>query len=307
MADSLEVEDVEAAAWYRRQAEEAGSISHWPDDADPECPDAEDAGVEVGVFSSSSGDLNPGGAGRTGDAAAAAEEVEYVMSSSSSGDLNLGGAGRVPLRMRPAPLGRLHLLLGCSIARDAGLGTRDEDDMMLNLAVGGNTWQRAALRLHSDLQAWRKAATAFGLDPGTIVLWFSGNEAYDRRTGANLLVDAPRGPLEAVIRGVLYAVRAVAPTVVLGPLPRFWVDRMLPWEHTAAYRLDRKVKESAAEGEFVSLGKSFTTKMSKRHVVLDKARAWFRRDGVHLTREGYCKVAAVDTFPTWLRMDAWDA
>ncbi|KAF0307889.1 hypothetical protein FJT64_020845 [Amphibalanus amphitrite] len=204
MADSLEVEDVEAAAWYRRQAEEAGSISHWPDDADPECPDAEDAGVEVGV-------------------------------------------------------------------------------------------------------AWRKAATAFGLDPGTIVLWFSGNEAYDRRTGANLLVDAPRGPLEAVIRGVLYAVRAVAPTVVLGPLPRFWVDSMLPWEHTAAYRLDRKVKESAAEGEFVSLGKCFTTKMSKRHVVLDKARAWFRRDGVHLTREGYCKVAAVDTFPTWLSMDAWDA
>ena len=63
---------------------------------------------------------------------------------------------------------------------------------------------------------------------------------------------------------------------------------MLPWEHTAAYRLDRKVKESAAKGEFVSLGKSFTTKMNKRHVVLDKVQAWFRRDGVHLTREDYC-------------------
>ena len=264
-------------AWYRQRDEEAGSTSHWHGDLDPEYPDTEGTGEEVGSASSSSGDLNP------------------------------GEAGRIPLRMLHPP-GQMHLLLGCSIARDAGLEARDQDDMVLNLAVGGNTWAKVAGHLDGDLRTWREAAASFGRELGKVILWLSGNEAYDRETGANLLIDAPRGPLEAIIQGVLHAVRAVASPVVLGPLPRFWVDRMLPWEHTAAYALDRKEKEAATAEEFCSLGKSFTTKMKKRHVILDKARAWFRRDGIHLTREGYLKVAATGVFPAWLRVDdSWDA
>ena len=180
--------------------------------------------------------------------------------SPSSGDLNpdMGGRSFRPcLRTNP---GRMHLLLGCSIARDAGLEVTDADDMILNLARGGNTWKKLSASLNNDFQRWRQAATAFGIELGHIIIWMSGNEAYDKRTGCDRLIAKPRGPLESLIQEVLKAVREVAKPVVLGPLPRFWTDRLLPWEHTAAYRLDRKVKEATVPGEFHSLGKSLTKK-----------------------------------------------
>ena len=203
-----------------------------------------------------------------------------------------------------APPGRIHLLLGCSIARDAGIGVED-GDLVLNRAIGGNTWAKVSSSLDEDLRLWREAADVFGMELGRVVIWLSGNEAYDRLTGLNLMNDAPRGQLEAIIRGVLSSLGAVSEPVVLGPLARFWVDRLLPWEHTASYKLDRKEKEAAEEEEasFISLGKTLTKKLRGRHVVVEECRQWYQSDGVHLTREGYRKVAGAELFPSWLTVN----
>lgn len=225
---------------------------------------------------------------------------------SPSRDPNPDGLGvKVPKGdPEKAPPGRIHLLLGCSIARDAGIGVED-GDLVLNRAIGGNTWAKVSSSLDEDLRLWREAADVFGMERGRVVIWLSGNEAYDRLTGLNLMNDAPRGQLEAIIRGVLAAVGAVSEPVVLGPLARFWVDRLLPWEHTASYKLDRKEKEAAEEEEasFISLGKTLTKKLRGRHVVVEECRQWYQSDGVHLTREGYRKVAGAELFPSWLTVN----
>ena len=247
MADALEVEDVEAAGWFRWQAEEIESVS------------------------------------------------------TSSGDPDPGEEGQIPLR-RHYRLGQLHLLLGCSITCDAKLACQNSDDIILNLAMGGNTWAKVTLHLSEDLRSWEEAAEAFGCNCGRVIIWLSENEAYNRNRGVNLLLDAPRGPLEATIRGVLEDVRVVATPVVLGPLPRFWNDRLAPWEQSASYLLDRKVHEAARDDEFFPLGRSFTVKMAGRHVIGDRVQDYFCRDGIHLTRAGYLRVAT--RFPAWLRVES---
>ena len=62
--------------------------------------------------------------------------------------------------------GRLHLLLGDSIARDSGLKAGDAADEVLHRALGGATWASTLRRLPEDLAAWRSAAATFGMDQG---------------------------------------------------------------------------------------------------------------------------------------------
>ena len=138
---------------------------------------------------------------------------------------------------------------------------------------------------------------------GQVIIWLSGNEAYGRHTGRNLLAGVPWGDIEAVIADVLARVRQVATPVVLGPLPRIYADRRRLWEDTAAYLLDRKVREAAQDGEFLSLGKRLTKKLRGRHAVVDDCQTLFRPDGVHLSRAGYTKVCGAMSFPRWLMID----
>ena len=218
---------------------------------------------------------------------------------------SLGSGDYLPTpAAQPAPPlpGVMHLLLGCSVARDARLRVA-APDLILNRARGGNTWQRVAARLEDDLGAWRRAAASLGMTRGRVIIWLSGNEAYDRQTGANRLAGVPRGDLEDAIRAVLTAVRAVSTPVLLGALPRFFMDRLLPWEHTAAYLPDRKVCEVADADEFISMGKSLTKKLGKRHVVVDDCARWFGDDGLHLSPAGYAKVSLVKKLPQWFWMD----
>ena len=205
----------------------------------------------------------------------------------------------------PEAPARIHLLVGCSIAKGSKMDA-EGDDLVVNRARSGETWSKLADLQSDDIRTWQRAASCFGLEKGSVIIWISGNDAYDKHSGANLFLDMDpieEQRLEATIRDVLAAYREVAAgVVVLGPLPRFAHDRFLPWEHTAAYKLDRKVKEATTKEEFHSLGKALTMKLKRRHVVRDECADWFSVDGVHLTPAGYRKVAAADSFPKWLHV-----
>ena len=229
-----------------------------------------------------------------------AEASAWLAQQQASGSGDQPQPTPVDQSARPPPA--MHLLLGCSVARDARLRV-EAPGIILNLARRGNTWQKVAAHLDEDLDAWRRAAASIRMRCGWVVIWLSGNEAYDRHTGANLLADVSGRELEDTIRGVATRVREVSKLVLLGPLPRFYVDRLWIWEATAAYLLDRKVCEAALPGEFVSLGKSLTKKLGGKHTLVDDCEGWFQPDRIHLSGAGYRKVSQVRKFPQWLRVD----
>ena len=80
-----------------------------------------------------------------------------------------------------------------------------------------------------------------------------------------------------------------------GPTPRLRFDAGIPYEGTPAFAADLSLKRIAAEkgAHFVPyLGRSLTSMSRRRHVLReDVARQWFARDGIHLSRLGYDKIA----------------
>ena len=216
---------------------------------------------------------------------------------------------RVPLR-DAAPGGAMHLMVGCSVAR----GSRMEvagDDLLIDKSRGGETWARLRDALPGHLAEWRRAASAFGLPLGTVIFWLSGNDAYDKRDGHNRIHamddEEVRRLEQCVTDTVSLAGASASSVVILGPLPRIAFDLTLPWEHTAAYKMDRKTKEATADSaEFISIGQSLTRKVGRRsrHLITEECRTWFAGDGIHLSPAGYRKVAAVQRFPRWIVLRA---
>ena len=90
---------------------------------------------------------------------------------------------------------------------------------------------------------------------------------------------------------------------LLGPQPRFYVDRLLRSEAMAAYHLGRQLKQAARPGRFAPWGRALKKKLACRHVVVEDAHQWFAEDGIRLSREGYRKVAGVALFPRWMCVD----
>lgn len=200
---------------------------------------------------------------------------------------------------------KMHLLLGCSIARASRLSSKG-DDMLLNRARGGETWQRLSRTLPDHLASWRTAADAVGLSLGTVIFWLSGNDGYERGTGRNVFLDM-RSEEERSLKNTISEVIDRAGTVtssvvVLGTLPRLAHDLMLPWEHTAAYKLDRTTKDVKGPSTYITLGKTLTRKKGNksRHLIVEECSAWFAQDGIHLSPEGYQKVSRGQNFSHWL-------
>ena len=83
-----------------------------------------------------------------------------------SGDLHLPtlAAPSAP----PSP-DAMHLLLGCSVARDARLRVA-APGIILNQARGGNTWRNVAAHLEEDLDAWRRAAASLRMKRGRVII-----------------------------------------------------------------------------------------------------------------------------------------
>ena len=69
----------------------------------------------------------------------------------------------------------LHLLIGDSVARDAGLRSRLGRHQFLNLARGGATWASTADELHTILERWTSEAEERGRRLGEVVVWLSAH------------------------------------------------------------------------------------------------------------------------------------
>ena len=208
----------------------------------------------------------------------------------------------------PPPVeSRLHLLLGDSVARDAGFEVAAED-LLLRRAVGGLTWERLASQLDADLRTWWDAVDCFGCLPGTIIVWLSGNDVYEREVPAT----TPTSPSPLFQRKLDYAARCAVDVllrlqetgkevVVLGPLPRPRHDLGGRWEGSPAFHLERRLRTVAPAGvKIMNLGRQLTKSKKKRNLVSTDVLPYFRNDRLHLSLAGYQRLAP--HLPAWLRI-----
>ena len=204
--------------------------------------------------------------------------------------------------------GQLHLLLGDSIPERAVFSTKQPGDQILNRSQGGATWFSVLERIERYNTSWLTAAAALGLNPGKAIVWLTGNDVYSRTTGLARYSDDSLKEIGRAARVVVQRLRTHADEVViLGPLPRLAGDLYgCTWNSTAAYKLERTLicNGPGDIATIVTLGRLLTRKMGRKRNGLKGCEMWFRSDGVHLSPEGYCKLAGADAFPDWLVMKA---
>ncbi|KAF0305879.1 hypothetical protein FJT64_022563 [Amphibalanus amphitrite] len=186
-----------------------------------------------------------------------------------------------------------HLLLGDSIARDAGMVV-DAPDLLTNMSVGGMTFHRLATGAREKIARWRQHCRAEGLRCGHIVIWCGGNDAYGGRGLAT--------------EDVVATVRACGENevFVLGPTPRIHgrvYDRPdCSWSGTLAFRAESRIASALAGFANVTivrhLGRQLCSGSQRK---LGRRPGVFRSDGVHLSQEGYRRVfARVSGVLAWL-------
>ena len=74
---------------------------------------------------------------------------------------------------------RRHLILGDSIAKHIQLSV-PPGDSIINLAEGGNTWQREERYVRNHLREWEAERSKIKATHGSIFIWMAGNDAYGR-------------------------------------------------------------------------------------------------------------------------------
>ena len=202
---------------------------------------------------------------------------------------------------------RLHLLIGDSIARDAGLHSRLRHDEVLNLAKGGATWATTARDLDNIIDTWTTEAAGRGRRLGDVIIWITGNDVYKRHSARHNYNEAGLARCGAhagvVCRRLLARGGGVT---LLGPLPRLSGDVTgSRWETTASYHLERRLKHSLPpEVRLVQLGRQLLRRTCGGYRVTAECAPAFRRDGVHLTAQGYARLAAAKAMPEWVAMTA---
>lgn len=210
-------------------------------------------------------------------------------------------AGR---RRRP----RMHLVVGDSIARRAGLGSRFPGDRMLSRARSSETWGSLLDQISYDLRAWQIAAEAEGLTPGAIIIWLTGNDVYGPISHLRSFDDEKLLEIGRLARRVIGSCgEAAREVIVLGPLPRT-AGELGPaiWQETASYKLERTLIHQPGNFKFVTLGQALTRKVGRNLHALAGVDHWFKDDGIHLSRAGYGKLAEAGSLPIWLTLSAAD-
>ena len=208
----------------------------------------------------------------------------------------------------PVPdCGQLHLLLGDSIAKRADFTTSSPGDGVLNRARGGATWASLLNEINGSLVSWETAAAASGMRTGKVIIWLTGNDVYSKLSGMPRFSDSTLLEIAGTASTVINRIGDRAEVIILGPLPRLAGElRGTTWNGTAAYRLERTLlrKGPGSSATVIPLGRLLTRKMGRKRNGMMGCEPWFHSDGVHLSGEGYAKLASAGAFPGWLRMRA---
>ncbi|XP_043194692.1 uncharacterized protein LOC122366463 [Amphibalanus amphitrite] len=188
-----------------------------------------------------------------------------------------GAAATTRQTPHPAPEGRLHLIIGDSLAVGLKFAV-GAGDYILNLAIRGNTWNKERKRVREHVEQWRDSASDHNLSLGRIFVWLGGNDVYGRPH------DTPVGLCQDDVGAVLAELQSYD-LLLAGPTPRLWCDAGARYEDTAAFRADLPLREAAlARGlRFLPyLGRALTCMVKRRHLVRsDVASRWFSPDAAH--------------------------
>ena len=138
-----------------------------------------------------------------------------------------GTAASTQQTPQPAPEGRLHLILGDSLAVGLKLAV-GAGDYIINLAIRGNTWNKERKRVREHIQQWQDSAGDH-LSLGRISVSLGGNDVYGRPH------DKPVGLSMDDVGAVLCELQSYE-LLLAGPTPRLWCDAGARYEDTAAFR-----------------------------------------------------------------------
>lgn len=223
---------------------------------------------------------------------------------------------QIPLVAEPVDLGRPHaLVIGDSMVRRAEFAESAGDWRVETWVPHDKTWTGCVSSLPTVTQDWTKRVESAGGVPRAIVFWLGGNDIYPRRSRPAALETAAWDAIHGAVKNMG---RLVSEVVVVGPTPRPARDapsgQQPEWEETAAWQLyDRPMATWTREcgaAEFISIGRRVCERRRprrQRERYLLTARAagtFFEADGVHLSAEGYARIAI--RLPEWLRPVAVD-
>ena len=128
-----------------------------------------------------------------------------------------------------------------------------------------------------------------GRPKGTVLLWLGSNDVYPRKG------ERVTNPINTV-KEVMKKLEGES-VIVVAPLPR-GCDTERRWDSTLAYWLERTFKYGLpSRCPLYKPGHRLTHMMRRQRVVGEGTERdgriipWFRRDGTHLTSEGYRKIS----------------
>ena len=202
---------------------------------------------------------------------------------------------------------RLHLVLGDSIAHRADIASRYHGDSVLNLArEQRETWASLLERLPDALVTWRTVAEAKGVMRGTAIVWLTGDDVYSGPEGSSKFDAEVLDPAVEAATVVIIEIQQWAEDILIfGPIARLAGETFgCPWERTAAYHMERSLAKLGLGVRVVYMGRNLTRKMGRKRHGLKGNDHWYLPDRVHLSAEGYAKLADSFLFPIWLTLKA---
>ena len=151
------------------------------------------------------------------------------------------------MRRRPA----VHRILDDSVGRSARVTARFSSDLVIDRSHGGGTWASVMHKLPEDIKPWDHATSTFNMAKGSVVVWLSGNDVHNKRTGLGTIQDdMSRLRDEMSVTLKFLATKGPVSIVVLGPLPRLnGQSSGVSWERTASYHMERHQEGRRGHGD----------------------------------------------------------
>ena len=222
------------------------------------------------------------------------------VSAGSSGTPSVGGVGAVAAPPMAPSTETAVLLVGDSMVR-RGRFAVDSPRCLTLAARGGISWKQDRDWIKDQILTWRDMVLSNGQHLGEVLIWAGGNDLYPR-SGVSR-PSAPSGVARTVASLVGELADVIPQLTLIGPTPRPAYDEDSPWGKTPAFLLENQLIGLRGNGiRVISIGRQVCVwKNGKPRGYVVRAGRFFTGDKVHLSRDGYRRVAS--RFPRWLKVD----